>query len=116
VSAAATAPRLRSHAGAGPHRRADPGVVKVAGELDLVAAPRVRTRLLDAVERHPAGIVIDLSRVVFADGRGLAALVAAGNRALALGCPLPVLRGTPKPVALLLKASGTQALFPQQYA
>jgi hypothetical protein len=43
-------------------------------------------------------------------------MIAARNRALALGRSLPVLRGTPKPVALLLKASGSQALFPQQYA
>jgi anti-sigma B factor antagonist len=91
-------------------------VVHVAGELDLVAAPRVRARLLDAVERCPAGIVIDLSQVAFTDGRGLTAMIAARNRAPALGRSLPVLRGTPKPVALLLKASGSQALFPQQYA
>lgn len=91
-------------------------MVPLAGELDLVTGPRVRVRLLDAVERHPAGIVIDLSQVTFADCRGLAALLAARNRALALGRPGPVLRGTPKPVALLLKASGTHTLFPQQYA
>ena len=88
------------------------GVVHAAGELDLATAPRLRARLLGALERHPAGVVVDLSRVTFADCRAVAALVAARNRALVLSRPL-ALRGTPPKMARLLKATGTHALFPQ---
>jgi anti-anti-sigma factor len=90
-----------------------PGVVRACGELDLATVPDLRVRLLAAVERHPAGVVVDLSQVTFADCSALAALVAARNRARELGRPLPVLRGTPPKVARLLKATGTHTLFPQ---
>jgi anti-sigma B factor antagonist len=86
-------------------------VVRAVGEIDLATAPRLRARLLDALERHPAGVVVDLSRVTFADCRAVAVLIAARNRARELGRPL-ALRGTPPKVARLLKATGTHALFP----
>ena len=87
------------------------GVVSARGEVDLATAPDLRARLLEAVRRHPAGIVVDLSGVTFADCRAVAALVAARNVAAELGRPRPVLRGTPPPVARLLKATGTHHLF-----
>jgi anti-sigma B factor antagonist len=88
-------------------------VVRAAGELDLATAPRLRARLLEAVRRHPAGVVVDLSEVTFADCQALGALIAARNLSVALGRPL-VLRCTPPPVARLLKATGTQSLFPRR--
>ncbi|RAG80486.1 hypothetical protein DN069_37875 [Streptacidiphilus pinicola] len=72
---------------------------------------RTCARLLEAVRRHPAGIVVELSGVTFADCRAVGALVAARNLAAELGRPRPVLRGTPPPVARLLKATGTHHLF-----
>lgn len=117
MSPQATMPRRHS---AMPHSRrtcrpnggATVGVVRAAGELDLAATPALRARLMNALELHPGGVVVDLSQVTFADCRALGTMIAARNRAAALGRPLK-LRGTPPPVARLLKATGTQALFPQ---
>ena len=115
----ADAPR-RHQAGPLPGRRttkrphgstAVPGVVTASGEVDLATAPDLRARLLEAVRRHPAGVVVDLSGVTFADCRAVGALIAARNLATQLGRPRPVLRGTPPPVARLLKATGTHHLF-----
>lgn len=122
MSALATLPRRRGTAPArcrtdraakgGPVRAPGaPAVVRAAGELDLATAPAFRARLLEAVDRHPAGVVVDLSQVTFADCRAVGALIAARNRARELGRPL-ALRGTPPSVVRLLRATGTHTLFP----
>ncbi|WP_161789937.1 STAS domain-containing protein, partial [Streptacidiphilus neutrinimicus] len=102
---------LRGRRPAGAATASVPGVVRAVGELDLATTPGFRARLLEALERCPAGVVVDLSQVSFADCRFVGALVAARNRAKQLGRPL-TLRGTPPRVARLLKATGTYALFP----
>lgn len=58
-------------------KQGDACVVKLAGELDLYNAPRVREALLDACADSPARIVIDLSEVEFIDSTALGVLIEA---------------------------------------
>ncbi|WP_198035080.1 STAS domain-containing protein [Streptacidiphilus rugosus] len=86
--------------------------MRAAGELDWATTPALRARLQRELESHPGGVVVDLTRVTFADCAALGTLIAARNHAAELGRRLK-LRGTPPPVTRLLKATGTYALFPQ---
>jgi len=79
------------------------GVVRVAGGVDLAAAPGLRELLEQACADPVRPVVVDLSGVTFMDCAGLGVLLEAAARA---GDRLS-LRGTPRPVAELLRlASG----------
>jgi anti-sigma B factor antagonist len=54
-------------------------VVKVAGEIDLRTAGRLRAGLLDRAEAGFRNIILDFQQVRFCDATGLGALVAAHN-------------------------------------
>lgn len=60
-------------------------VVKLAGEVDVAAAPRLRETLLRLLHRTDLAVVIDLSELDFIDSTGLSALIAGARRATALG-------------------------------
>jgi anti-sigma B factor antagonist len=68
-------------------------LVVVAGELDVVTAPRLNKRVNVAVARGDGGVVIDLCDVTFIDSTGLQVLLLAlrhltrRERQLALVCP-----------------------------
>ncbi|WP_030398348.1 STAS domain-containing protein [Kitasatospora purpeofusca] len=84
--------------------RPAPLVVRVGGEIDLAAAPRLRRRLTTVLEARRE-VVLDLSEVTFMDCSGLGVLVRARNQADRSGKRL-VLRGVGRPVARLLKLTG----------
>jgi anti-sigma B factor antagonist len=55
-------------------------VICVAGDLDLAAAPTLRT-LLGLAAEHDRRIVVDMERVDFIDSIGVSVLLAAARRA-----------------------------------
>ncbi|HET6684614.1 MAG TPA: STAS domain-containing protein [Gaiella sp.] len=78
--------------------RAGVVVVSVHGDLDLYSADELGDRLVDAVERGAASLVVDLSGVAFVDSQGLGALLrgtrrlGAGEGRLRLVVPAPEIR------------------------
>jgi anti-sigma B factor antagonist len=67
-------------------------VVKLAGELDLYNAPRVRDALVEACADAPERVIIDLTEVEFIDSTALGVLIEArrkltNNRAFLLAGP-----------------------------
>lgn len=64
-------------------------LVTVAGEIDLVTAPRLRERL-SALTADGGRVVVDLGRVRFIDASGLGVLATAASKAGANGGSLRV--------------------------
>jgi len=68
-------------------------VLEVEGEIDLATAPRLRERLLSAVNDGELNLVVDLRGVGFIDSTGLGVLIGALKRVrlhegdLRLVCP-----------------------------
>ncbi len=58
-------------------------VLRLAGEVDVATAPRLRDRLVQLVTEGPPQVVVDLSGVTFIDSMGLGALVSGLKRARA---------------------------------
>lgn len=52
-------------------------VVKAKGEIDLIRSPRLRTELMQVLEKGVPVLVLDLSDVPFMDSSGVATLVEA---------------------------------------
>ncbi|MDQ1361712.1 MAG: anti-sigma factor antagonist [Acidimicrobiaceae bacterium] len=75
-----------------------PSTVTVAGEVDLVTAPRLRQALVEILEAGEADAVVDLSAVEFIDASGIGVLVWAAHEAndrggrLTLRQPSPAVR------------------------
>jgi anti-sigma B factor antagonist len=59
----------------------DVAVLSVAGDLDMLTAPRLAQALDELLSREPRTIVVDLSEVSFLGSAGLAAIVTAHERA-----------------------------------
>ena len=55
-------------------------VVSVAGEVDVMTAPRLRARLVELAAEGKVHLIVDLLAVSFLDSSGLAALVGGLNR------------------------------------
>ena len=79
-------------------------IVALSGELDITCARALREQLL-ALLRPGTGLVIDLSRVSYADANGLAVLVGTGRRAGLLGGFLRLAAPAPA-VAEVLRVTG----------
>lgn len=60
-------------------------IAALSGELDIACAPALREKLLGSLRPAASRLVIDLSRVSYADASGLAVLVGTGRRAALLG-------------------------------
>ena len=58
-----------------------PLVVKVSGEIDIAAGPKLREELLGVMRRSGARLALDLGGVTFMDCAGISALLAAHHRA-----------------------------------
>jgi anti-anti-sigma factor len=70
----------------GPVRTVDGiTIAGLAGELDLASATALREELLGLLRPGSSRLVLDLSRVSFADASGLAVLIGTGRRARLLG-------------------------------
>src|SRR3954451_8445183 len=76
----------------------DDGVttIALAGEIDLVAAPEVRTYVSGALAASPRRLVIDLSKVTFIDSTGGQALVFANQTTRLLQVELVIVPGPPQ--------------------
>ncbi|MEV5541835.1 STAS domain-containing protein [Saccharopolyspora shandongensis] len=56
-------------------------LMEVAGEVELLNAPRVESAIMNAFDTRPEVLILDLSGVTFLSSAGLAVLVRARNRA-----------------------------------
>jgi anti-sigma B factor antagonist len=69
--------------------------VAVDGEIDLLRSDELRARLAEASDGGGSVVIVDLSRCLFIDSRGLSTLLNAARRltrsggALAVVCPNP---------------------------
>jgi anti-sigma B factor antagonist len=88
------------------HRRGPTSAIELTGELDLAAKPTLDAAMDTAVEPGPVEmVVVDLTRVVFADSTTLAWLTAAEARMRAAGGRLVAVAGK-GPVRDLLQLTG----------
>lgn len=83
--------------------------VAVAGEIDIESAPQLRVALESAVAPGIT-VIADLGGVTFMDSSGLSVLIAAHQKARAVGAVL-VLRTVPARVLALLKITGMDGLL-----
>jgi anti-anti-sigma factor len=80
-------------------------IAALSGELDITCAPALREQLLGLLRPGTGRLVIDLSRVSYADASGLAVLVGTGRRAGLLGGFLRLAAPAPA-VARVLRVTG----------
>lgn len=85
-------------------------VLRVGGELDLVAAPALREHLRAAARLPSQRVVVDLSDVSFCDSVGMSELVVALNNSQNSGGRL-VLSGVRGSLERLLYRTGLHNLF-----
>ena len=89
-------------------------IAELTGELDLASAPALREQLLSLLRPGSSSLVIDMSKVSFADTSGLAVLVSTARRARLLGGFLRLAAVSP-PTAQVLHSTGLDrnlATFP----
>lgn len=55
-------------------------VMRVAGEIDMATAPRLRQHVVNVTNDRPKGLVLDLNNVDFIDSTGLGVMVGAAKR------------------------------------
>jgi anti-anti-sigma factor len=72
-------------------------VIKVQGDIDLRALPRLRGALRYAISGRPGRLIVDLTEASSVDVEGLAVLAAAYDRAKSVGTPCCSRRRTPPP-------------------
>jgi anti-anti-sigma factor len=88
----------------------DDAVVRVAGEIDLATARRVRQAATDAV--RPGGrVAVDMSAVTFCDSSGLGALVWSYQYAAKHDCTFAIRDPHPR-VLKVIRLSGLDELIP----
>ncbi|MBW8485907.1 STAS domain-containing protein [Actinomadura parmotrematis] len=88
----------------------DHTIIALSGELDLASTAALREKMLVALNRAGAPVVIDLSAVTFCDAAGLALLV--GIRRRARGSRLGLTLAAPRPpVRKLLRITGLDRAF-----
>jgi anti-sigma B factor antagonist len=95
VAGAEADPNFRVTATRGPGQNT---TLTVSGELDIVAAPRLRDALAEAIRASTGELELDLRECPFIDSRGLQVIIEAGRslaeggRSLALTNPQPHVR------------------------
>jgi anti-anti-sigma factor len=85
-------------------------VIKLQGDIDHRALPRLRQALDYALGGHPARLIIDLTAVDAVDVSGLAVLVAARHRGRGIGTPLLLHAPSASTVDLLVKTGLDEVL------
>jgi anti-sigma B factor antagonist len=83
------------------HERSGWTVIAVAGEVDVVAAPQLRSEIVRVVSEGSTDLVLDLSGVVFIDSFGLGVLVGAVKRVHSHDGRLRVVIGEARVMAVL---------------
>jgi anti-sigma B factor antagonist len=86
-------------------------VLTVSGDLDLVAAPRLRAAIRERLDPPPAALLIDLTAVSFLDSSGLDELVDARRVSAADGIGLFLLTAGNRAVLRPLEVTGLAQLF-----
>jgi anti-anti-sigma factor len=89
-------------------------IAELTGELDIASAPALREQLLNLLRPGASRLVIDLSKVSFADASGLAVLVSTARRAMLLGGFVRLAAVSP-PTGQVLRITGLDrnlAIFP----
>jgi anti-sigma B factor antagonist len=86
-------------------------VIAVGGEIDVQTAGRLRSDLLELIERGHADVVADFGAVRFCDAAGLGALVAVANRLREKGGTLRLARVRPAQ-RRILRITHLDQLFP----
>ena len=54
--------------------------MRVAGEIDMATAPKLRQHVVNVTNDRPKGLVLDLNNVDFIDSTGLGVMVGAAKR------------------------------------
>jgi anti-sigma B factor antagonist len=85
-------------------------VERVSGDIDLAAAPALRSRLQDAINAGNAFIVLDLSELLFIDSTGLGVVVGAHRRAGEVGGEVRIAAAAPR-VMRVLSVTGLDRVF-----
>jgi anti-sigma B factor antagonist len=80
-------------------------VIALSGELDLAVAPELETMLREIELNGHERLLLDLSRLMFMDSTGLAAVIEGKRHADASGCRL-ILRSPTVQVRRLLNLTG----------
>jgi len=88
----------------------DRAVLRVAGELDMAAAPSVAAAVDELLEAGFARVVIDLSALSFLDSAGVHMLVSAHHAAERRTCELSLVRG-PRDIQRVLELTATDSLL-----
>lgn len=82
-------------------------VVRLDGDLDIVAAPALRERLISVLRLGTRLVILDLSRVRSCDMAGLAVLIGTQRRAREQGIVMRLVAPS-RPVTELLRSSGLE--------
>ncbi|MET9557247.1 STAS domain-containing protein [Streptomyces sp. NPDC006645] len=86
-------------------------VIRVRGDLDNESAAQFHTAVDAAPVRPGHVLTIDLADLTFCDSSGITALIAARNRAHALGADI-TLTAVPAPTARTMRVLGLDQIFP----
>jgi anti-anti-sigma factor len=86
-------------------------VIKLQGDIDLRALPRLRGALRYAISGKPGRLIVDLTEASSVDVEGLAVLAAAYDRAKSVGTPL-LLQAPNAATMDLLEESGFDLVLP----
>jgi anti-sigma B factor antagonist len=85
-------------------------VVEVAGELDVVGAPHLRSELVDLVNKGKHLMIVDFAAVEFIDSVGLGALVGALKRIRTEGGEMRIV-GVNQHMGRVLRVTGLHRVF-----
>ena len=85
-------------------------VVAVTGELDIYAAPRLRSQLIDLIGSGVRRLVVDLDAVTFIDSTGLGVLIGALKRLRAAQGEMRLV-ATGEAVVRMLRVTGLHRVF-----
>ena len=94
--------------------KVDSGIAILAcgGRLNMVAAPRLKSVIENAVDEGSTKIVVDLSEATFIDSSGLGALIAGLKRARQAGGDLRIAGAGEQAVAVLALTNLDRILRP----
>lgn len=70
-------------------------VITLPEEIDVTNSPGLCETLAEAISRHPAVVVADMTATTFCDSSGMGAIVAAYRQAVAAGTDMRLVIGHP---------------------